>query len=620
MCGITGAFTIEATQRDLTAAVQRMNNCIAHRGPDDAGIFCENGVALGHRRLSIIDLSADGHQPMFSSDQRFVVVYNGEIYNYKEIAGSLQGLRTGSDTEVLLESWANWGAEALPHLNGMFAFALYDRRNEELHIVRDRLGIKPLYYTEANGTLFFASEIRALMEVMDGERTIDPQSLIDYLRYQTVHAPATIIKGIKMLMPGERMLINRSGIKHISWWKPTIRVTSTSYEEAREKCKTLLRNAVNRRLVSDVPFGAFLSGGIDSSAVVALMSEVAVKPVQTFCVTFDESDFSEAKFARIIAEKYKTVHHEIHLSPGDFLESLPEALDAMDHPSGDGINTYVVSKATKKAGITMALSGLGGDELFAGYDVFNRSLEIERKHWLNTVPFILRKTAAGWIRAKGQSSSTDKKADVLSLRDIHFENFYPITRRVLSEEQIGSILKTPVAAPNRVHEIAQRVQKSAPGQETIISKVTLCEISTYMQNVLLRDADQMSMASALEVRVPFLDYLLVEYVLGLGDEMKYPVTPKKLLVDALDGLLPPEITDRRKMGFVFPWEHWMRGELKSFCTQHIGWLCDNVVMFDPQGVQNLWQGFLTHDKRISWSRVWPLVVLSYWMQKNKVSG
>lgn len=620
MCGINAIISLTG-QGEFSSAVQAMNDCLAHRGPDSDGVYAQPGIALGHRRLSIIDLSEAGRQPMYSADGRYVIVYNGELYNYREVAEHFPGLRTHSDTEVLLEAWAKWGSACLDRFNGMFAFALYDQQEKELHLVRDRMGIKPVYYAQVNEVICFASELRAVLKGSGIPREVDETSLVDYLRYQTVHAPNTIIRGVKMLMPGHRMIISAKGVQTVQWWQPVIRPDRTvTYEEAKQKCRALLKAAVKRRLVADVPFGAFLSGGIDSSAVVALMSETAAEPVRTFCVTFDESEFSEAKYARQIAEQYNTIHHEIKLTPADFLQSLPDALDAIDHPSGDGINTYVVSKATRQAGIKMALSGLGGDELFAGYDVFRRVKETEQKAWLNKVPHGLRKMGAFVVRASGNSTSRDKAAEVLALKKIDFTSFYPVTRRVLSEQQTGTLLKNPPAARNEVARIVQEIADQFPGDQYSFSRLSVAEMKTYMQNVLLRDTDQMSMASALEVRVPFLDYELVEYVLSLEDQLKYPHTPKKLLVDALRDLLPVEITDRRKMGFVFPWEHWMKHELRTFCNAQIEWLCTHVKQFRPEGLRSLWNAFLEGDQRVSWSRVWPLIVLSYWMQKNEIRG
>jgi asparagine synthase (glutamine-hydrolysing) len=619
VCGINGIFSF-SFHGEFSGKVRAMNNCLAHRGPDDEGLFTQPGIALGHRRLSVIDLSSGGHQPMTTPDKRFTLIYNGEIYNYKEVRESLQGpFTSNSDTEVILAAWTKWGPACLDMLNGMFAFALFDRTENKLHIVRDRLGIKPLYYSTDDKKIIFSSELRSLLASGDVQPLIDQSSLQDYLRYQTVHAPQTIVKGVLMLLPGHRMEISSGGLAVKRWWQPQSRASNVkSREHAKNRCRELLTNAVKRRLVADVPFGAFLSGGIDSSAIVALMSQVSDKPVKTFCVTFDESEYNEARFAKQVAERYKTDHHEINITPADFLASLPEALDAMDHPSGDGINTYVVSKATRAAGITMALSGLGGDELFAGYEVFRRAIAVRDKYWMNSIPRFIRKSGAAVIRLSANTVAAHKAAAILSLPKIDFDSFYPLVRQVLSDQQVDALINNKIKSTNRVQEIVR--DNTTPADDThLLSRVSIAEISTYMQNVLLRDADQMSMASALEVRVPFLDYELVEFVLSLPDEFKYPYTPKKLLVDAMRDLLPPEITDRKKMGFVFPWEHWMKNQLKPFCEEHLKWL-SNVSALHPSAIEKLWKQFLAGDKKVTWSRIWPLVVLSYWMQKNGVRG
>ena len=368
-------------------------------------------------------------------------------------------------------------------------------------------------------------------------------------------------------------------------------------------------------MISDVPFGAFLSGGIDSSAIVGLMSKVSTEKVKTFSVTFDESEFSEAKYAQLIAKKFNTDHHEIKLKSSDFIELLPTALKAMDHPSGDGPNTFVVSKVTKESGITMALSGLGGDELFAGYDVFKRSLELNRKVWLKWMPKFIRSAGAVALLKAKPTLASEKIAELLKQEKINFNSFYPITRQVLMDKQILEIVKIETLAANRVAEILKESHISYLTSH--ISKISIAEISTYMQNVLLRDTDQMSMAHALEVRVPFLDYTLVEYVLGIPDNYKSVASPKKLLVDALGELLPVEIVNRPKMGFTFPWKHWMKNELKTFCEQKIFSLSKRNY-FNEQGVIRLWNDFLNNDPRVTWSRIWHLVVLENWLQENKM--
>lgn len=629
MCGINGIYGFQ----DSVIAKQKvmaMNNCLRHRGPDDEGIFVDDNLVLGHRRLSIIDLSTAGHQPMKSFDGRYQIVYNGELYNYKELKFELQRVVTGSeqqayffqtntDTEVIIAAFARWGSDCLSKFNGMFSFAIWDMQLKSLFIARDRLGIKPLYYFYTNGIFAFSSEIRSLLASNIISKALDEDALIDYLRYQTVHAPNTIVKGVKIVMPGHFIQITQADLKIKKYWSLNQNISNASQgKEYKEVCKDvneLLTKAVERRLIADVPFGAFLSGGIDSSAIVGLMSKVSSEKVKTFSVTFDETEFSEAKYAQLIAKKFNTDHHEINLSPSDFIQELPNALKAMDHPSGDGPNTYIVSKATKNAGITMALSGLGGDELFGGYDVFKRSLELNKKNWFNLIPQFIR-GAGGNLLLKSKPSIASEKIAVLLKQDkINFESFYPLSRQVLMDSLILEIVNRQELIRNRVDEILKNFEFSTFNFE--LSKVSIAEISTYMQNVLLRDTDQMSMANALEVRVPFLDYTLVEYVLGVPDKYKNPTSPKKLLVDALGDLLPTEIVNRPKMGFTFPWKSWMKNELKIFCEQKMITLSKRKL-FNEAGIINLWNEFLNDNPRITWSRIWYLVVLENWLIENEI--
>jgi asparagine synthase (glutamine-hydrolysing) len=621
VCGINGIFSL-GLNGDFSASVKRMNDTLAHRGPDDHDVFCTQGLAIGHRRLSIIDPSAAGHQPMFSANQNLSIVFNGEIYNYRELRDELaeHHFTTGTDTEVLLVAYEKWGPACLDKLNGMFAFAIWDKQKEKLFIARDRLGIKPLYLWQSEDALVFSSELRGVMASGLFTPAIDRDSLGDFLRYQTVHAPATIISGVKMLMPGHFLLAEKDKIEIRSWWQPRVQAGKTpdDYAAVCADVRRLLFEAVERRLVADVPFGAFLSGGIDSSAVVGMMSQASSQPVVTFSVSFDDSEFSEAVYARMIAKKFGTDHHEILLKPEDFLNDLPAALDAMDHPSGDGPNTYIVSKATRKAGIKMALSGLGGDEVFAGYDIFRRAVDLEQKRWLNNIPVGLRRLGGAVLRKAKPGVAGEKISAVLGLPEINFKEFYPLSRQVLLEAQVRSIAPE-IPDPQSVKKILGMQSERAGGKEHFLSAVSLAEIETYMQNVLLRDADQMSMAHALEVRVPFLDYKLVEYVLNVPDKFKFPVTPKKLLTDALGDMLPSEIVNRPKMGFVFPWKRWMKNELKSFCEERLNWL-GKSEMFDAKGIEELWQAFLRDDPRVTYSRIWPLVVLAHWMKKQGING
>jgi asparagine synthase (glutamine-hydrolysing) len=626
MCGINGILGIENPETGSNC-IGRMNKKMAHRGPDDEGVFADVNIAMGQRRLSIIDLSSAGHQPMWSNDKRYCIVYNGELYNFKELRFDLERSSRGSsdmpyhfitksDTEVILAAYSRWGKDCLSKFNGMFGFAIWDTEKKELFIARDRLGVKPIYYSLKNNTLVFSSELRSLLESNIIPRKLNKDGLVDYLRYQTVHAPQTIVRDVFMLMPGHfiKASINSFYIEKywdINQFTPAAGI-EYSYHEVCEKVRTLFEKSVQRRLVADVPFGAFLSGGIDSSAVVGMMSKVSTNKVKTFSVIFDDEQFSEASYARMIANKFDTEHHEIKLTPDAFKNEIEDALKAIDHPSGDGPNTYVVSKATKNAGITMALSGLGGDELFAGYDIFNRSLKLEKMKWLSGIPGISIAAAINKKLKPGIASA--KLEHLFKQNSLDFKHTYPLSRMVLLDDEIKKLIGEQHQLKNVVTEIAKKIAVKKHG---IISAVSIAEISTYMQNVLLRDTDQMSMSHALEIRVPFLDYELVQFVIGLPDSYKMPVTPKKLLVDAMGDLLPNEIVNRPKMGFTLPWKNWLKTDLKNLCEHNLQLLGKNPY-FEAAAVDSLWKRFLNDDPFVSWSRVWHLVVLQHWISENKI--
>lgn len=626
MCGITGIVGNNLNSSVYQPAIQKMTDAIAHRGPNSQGLWNDEHCFFGHRRLSIIDLSEAGNQPFISQDGRYILIYNGELYNYKDLKFELQRaehgsknipyiFKTNTDTEVILASYLRWGNNCMKRFNGMFAFAIWDTVEQKLLIARDRLGVKPLYYQYKNNTLVFASEIRALIYSGIVDKKINPSSVAEYIQYATVHAPNTMLQDVKVLMPGNFLELHQNNLTISQYWNINDYAKSKqdlSYKETCQKVNELLTASVERRLVADVPFGAFLSGGIDSSAIVGLMSKVSSEKIQTFNVSFDEGEFSEAKYAKQIAQKFNTQHHEIKLTPADFLNQLPEALSAIDHPSGDGPNSYIVSKATKQAGITMALSGLGGDELFAGYDIFKRFYELEKKAWLNIIP--AKGLVGKFISTKKKSVQGDKTAEILALNSINGYQAYPINRKLFNQTDYQSLLKNKYNDSNFIFNV---IKNTTTDKQHILSRVSLYEIETYMQNVLLRDADQMSMAVALEVRVPFLDYQLVEFALGVKDEYKFPHTPKKLLTDSLGDLLPNEIVNRPKMGFTLPWKDWLKGDLREFCE-------DNIIQFSKRSFVNrdailiIWNRFLNNDPKITWSRIWHLVVLNNWINTHQI--
>ncbi|MGE0704372.1 MAG: asparagine synthase (glutamine-hydrolyzing) [Vicinamibacterales bacterium] len=641
MCGIAGALFFDAPSHDQSAAiVQRMSDALAHRGPDGQGVVvcparerpAAATVAFGHRRLAIIDLTDRAAQPMKSADGSCWLTFNGEIYNFREIRRELE--RCGrtfvsdSDTEVILHVYQEWGVSGFEKLRGMFAFALWDDERQVLLLVRDRLGIKPLYVARIGRAVLFASELRSILASELVPRRLDPTAVWQYLGYQTVPAPRTLIEGVRLLEPGSLLTVEASGrVQERQYWDLMASASpcegQVSSETAVRRVRELLDESVNLHLVSDVPVAVFLSGGIDSSAIAALVRDAGRTPL-SFSIGFTDLGFDESRFARASAERVGAEHTHLELSEQRLLESLPGALAAMDHPTGDGINSYVVSQAVRQAGVKVALSGLGGDELFGGYPSFAR-LERARHvlaHW-GSAPRAVRGAAAGLVRAIGSSVAASKVASVLD-SDGSLASAWSVTRQLLSPEQRTQLLAPEwLANADRTDPYVARLTRAfenAPDAE-LWSQVSYAEARTYMHDVLLRDIDQMSMAHGLEVRVPLLDHRLAEYVIGLPDSCKrLDEGPKPLLVRAMGGELPDEIVHRPKQGFTLPFDPWMRSALRSFCAERLGPRgLGGRGLVRPDAVQQMWTRFLSGDRRTSWSRVWTLVTLDAWLDANSVS-
>ncbi|HRI59894.1 MAG TPA: asparagine synthase (glutamine-hydrolyzing), partial [Saprospiraceae bacterium] len=571
MCGISGIAGV----RDpgiLRAGIEKMTRRIAHRGPDAEGFFVENDLALGHRRLSVIDLSEEAKQPMYDVSGRYVLVFNGEMYNYREVRAKLPDypFRTNSDSETILAAYDRWGADCLEHFNGMFALALWDREKQEMFVARDRLGVKPFYFFQQNGVFVFASELRSLLASGLVPARLDGSAVANYLMYQSVAAPATIVEGVRQLMPGECGMLKAGKLERSYYWRIEHCGATPDMTDAtivRRNIRRLLTESVERRMVSDVPLGAFLSGGIDSSAVVGLMAECSEQPVHTFSITFQEPEFDESKYSALIAKRFNTRHTPILLRPDDFLESLPAALEAMDNPSGDGFNTYLVSKKTKEAGITVALSGIGGDELFAGYASFARWLSLRMKFWWR-IPVAFRRSLSVGFRAAARSYKDARMAGLISAELPAIDQVYPFFRQVLPAGQVAKLVRRRETDIDFLQKNL-RDRREEISSLPYLSQYSVAELLGYTLNVLLKDTDQMSMASALEVREPFFDYKLVEYVLQIPDALKYPRYPKSLLVESLAPLLPDVIVHRPKKGFTLPWNHWLQHELRGWCQQNL---------------------------------------------------
>ena len=623
MCGINGVYNHQSIE-DVENKVKQMNSLTKHRGPDFTDVYLDSTVCLGHNRLAIIDLDSKSNQPFISNDKNLILVYNGEIYNFPELKKQLSSsykFKTESDTEIIIAAYQNWGIEMVYKFNGMFSFALWDKTKEELFLCRDRFGIKPLYYLEIYQSIIFSSSLKAVISSYPMDLNIKEEDLIDFIQYGTVHQPNTILEKVKSVPRASFLKISNQETKIFEYWNLFENaIPNKPVKEPLKNLEKLILESVENRLVSDVPYGIFLSGGIDSSILVAAASKVSNKNINTFSVVFKEESFDERKFSRMMASKYKTNHFELELRPEDILHQIEEPFKFMDHPSVDGINTFFISKQVHEKGFKMALSGAGSDELFAGYPVFKQVFELENKKWLFSFPPQLRNLFGKLLIKQKKSLKSEKMAEILNLKLLQLPYFYPIFRKIFTNNSISKL--TDIR--NLSYEsypfewgLSEICSKKRGFSYPLISRISALEIETYLQNILLRDSDQMGMANSLEIRVPFLDHNLVEYVLSLPNELKYPISPKKLLIDSTKGWIPDEIIYRKKMGFVFPWEKWMRNELKTFCEQSINNL-ENISFFEMNYVNTLWVNFLKNKSQVHWLQIWSLVVLGRWTANNSI--
>ena len=614
MCGISAIIQYKGKQ-PIQDVLERMNKQMAHRGPDAYGHYFNENIGLGHRRLSIIDTEQSANQPMLSSNKNWVIAFNGEIYNYVELKlNELHDVQfqTESDTEVILELFDKYGTEAISKLKGMFAFVLHHIPTNETYVVRDRYGMKPLYYSIQQQGCFIASEIRALLASELVPRKLNRSALEEYVETQTVCAPNTLIEKVQLLEAGHYLHFKRNEISKHCYYRL---LSDTSYElsdkkTAQDLLRSTLNESVEQHMRADVPFGAFLSGGIDSSLLVGLMSEVRSEQINTFQISFEEEAFDERKYAQLIAKKFGTNHHEINLSASEFLKDIPSAIASIDFPSGDGPNTYAVSKAAKEAGITVAISGLGGDELFAGYPVFQYMTSIEKSFALK-LSYPLRKSVSLLLSSISSNRSLQKKAELLGLKQADLSHAFPLVRKVWNANEL-------LTRKTKHFEIEKNFkfifEKNAP----LLNRISAAEIESYMQHVLLRDSDQMSMAHSLEIRVPFLDHNVVELATHLSNNLKQPTSPKKFLTETFAHIIPDEIVNRKKMGFTLPWSVWMKNELKEFTESGFQELYNQAVV-NEKVLKNAWSKFLMGSEEKSFISFWHLSVLGHWMKNNQIN-
>jgi asparagine synthase (glutamine-hydrolysing) len=634
MCGIVG---IVGRKAQVSAELlERATRSLAHRGPDDSGTVIVRDsvredveVGLGNRRLAILDLSPLGHQPMNDPATGNWIVYNGEIYNFREVRVHLEqaGLRFSSlsDTEVILKAYALWGEKCLPEFRGMFAFAIWDAQQRRLFIARDPMGIKPLYYYQSDRYFIFSSEVRTLLGTDLVPRVIDPAGLISYLTFGSVYDPNTLVEGVRSLPPGHSLIWKDGQTMLAQYWdmisatEPAQTVGVHARVESENQIAEMLDQSVRMQLVSDVPVGVFLSGGIDSASLVGILNRNGVQP-STFSIVFRETDYSEAKYSRAIAKQFRTDHHEIMVSQPDFFAAIDPALRSMDQPTIDGINTYFVSEKTRAAGVKVALSGLGGDEMFAGYSTFRSVPRMERfaRAWEHA-PTVARNPLANIFAAVTRASDQNRKLTTLARNGKSIVDPYFLARMLFTPDQRNNLLPVMEPASAALLRAQKPLADSLSRSQSLdpINRVSYLESRCYMLNTLLRDTDSMSMAHGLEVRVPLIDHQLAQRILALPGSWKLDGrTPKPLLVHALRGELPDEIVHRPKRGFTLPFEHWLRDALRPVLEESLRKIADSALgsVISERAARGVWQDFLAG--RTSWSRPWSLYVLQHWCQRH----
>jgi asparagine synthase (glutamine-hydrolysing) len=615
MCGICGLVAGERDRAPDREAVARMSGRLAHRGPDDDGLFCEGPVALAARRLAIIDL-AGGHQPIENEDKSAVVVQNGEIYNYRELKRELEGrghrFASDCDTEVLVHGYEEWGEGFVERLRGMFAVALWDKRRRRLLLARDRFGIKPLYYRHAEDGLSFASELTAMLEQPNFSREIDPKAVAAYLAFNSIPAPLTIFKQARKLPPGHLLSWEGGEIALRRYARPGpspgAEARGGSAEQLAAELREVLDDSVRAHLVADVPVGVLLSGGVDSGGLAALASRHVSEPLRTFSIGFEEEGFNELSRARLVAERYGTDHHELVLRP-DAVELLPKLVEAFDEPFGDSsaLPTYLVSELAVSE-VKVALSGEGGDELFGGYYTYVADLLARR---------VGRLAALARPLAEALPSRTDRVGfDYKAKRFARAAALPPLERHHGWKEIFSAQARAELAGPGATAwdplDLYRERYAETEGAETLARMQDL-DLGIYLVDDLLVKTDRLSMAHSLELRVPFLDPKVAELAFSLPTHLKVRGTAKKrLLRQALAPLLPREIVHGRKQGFSIPIAAWLRGPLEPFAREV---LAPSAVarqgLLDPAAVTPILDRHCSGQEDLS-RQIWGLMALTLW--------
>jgi asparagine synthase (glutamine-hydrolysing) len=625
MCGIAGYFSTHKSFEKNE--LENITNSMPHRGPDATGLYWNDSqtCGLGHRRLSIIDLSTAANQPMYSHCKRYVMVFNGEVFNYQSIAEELQKAHqqkmgskieftTTSDTEVILEAFCFWGNDFVHHLNGMFAIAIYDTHADELYLFRDRLGVKPIYYYHQNNVLVFGSELKAVLQfsLVKNDLQIDKEALNQYLHIGYITEPLSIYKYIKKFPSGSFAVFNKAELQIKYYWKAEDKIEATTHHnfiDSKLELKTLLLDSVKLRMISDVPFGTFLSGGIDSSLVTAMAQHNSSTPIKTFSIGFKEAKYNESAYAKQVSDYLKTNHHQFIVSEKDAIDLVTKIPDAYDEPYADSsaLPTMLVSKLAKQH-VTMTLSGDGGDELMMGYGMYN---------WANRLnnPLVSAARKPASMLMKLMSSKYKRVAELLNYEDEKYlhSHIFSQEQYLFSRNEVKNlVLKNYQSDFDVSYNFNTNRKLSAAEQQALF------DIKFYLKDDLLVKVDRASMQYSLETRTPFLDYRVVEYCLNISEKFKMNNGIQKyLLKEILYDFVPKEMFDRPKWGFSIPLVNWLKADLKFLIDEY---LSESSItksgLVDYEIVKDLKSKFFSNKFDYLYNRLWLLVVLHMWHNKK----
>ena len=622
MCGIAGA-TRSMLGDNPGRVLNQMNEVMVHRGPDAGDVFYDNNIGLCHRRLSIIDLSDDGKQPMKNDDGRYVIVFNGEIYNFLELREELKEagikFRTSTDTEVLLYTYIEYGIDCLQKIRGMYAFTIWDKKKKELFLVRDRIGKKPLYYFYDGKNIAFASEIKSILQIPGINKKIDTTAVIDYLKYLYIPHPKSIYENIYKLEPGHFLIYKDGEINIEQYWDIDFsKPLSNNADDIAGQLLSIISDSVKTRLISDVPLGAFLSGGIDSSAVVALMAKIKSEPVKTCTIGFNESKYDESGYAKDFARQNHTEHHEYNVKD-EVASCIRKLVWHFDEPFADSsmVPTYHVSRLARES-VTVALSGDGGDESFGGYEKYVTD-QIENRV-RNNVPKIMLNIMR--MLSAGSEAGIGKK--IHSLSDAACmdpaEGFY-VTNTFFTDVMLGNILSDEIKRNTLGYDPFQhtsRYYEKANGEDHL-SKILYTDLKSYLPGDILVKVDRMSMANSLEVRSPLLDHKVIEFAAKIPSSLKVMKKHKKIILkNAFKKILPSDVMKRKKHGFDVPLDNWFRGELKQMAQEYLFAREYMNDFFNVAILKEIWEKH--QEGKVNYgTNIWALFIFSLWFEEFMIS-